>query len=133
MIAHPGGPFWQSKDAGAWSPVKGLIEGGETPKATAAREFAEETGWPAPPEPWMDLGEVTLKSGKRVVGWAVEADFDPAALEPGTFTMSIRGREQTFPEIDRVEWFSLIEARTRLNPAYREFLDRLERRQDENG
>lgn len=127
LVAHPGGPFWARKDEGAWSVVKGLIEPDEEPRLAAAREFSEETGWPAPPEPWIDLGEVRLRSGKVVVGWAASADYDPDTLEPGEFTTVLKGRKVTFPEIDRVAWFDLDTARRKLNRAYGDFLDRLER------
>lgn len=133
LVAHPGGPFWARKDEGAWSLVKGLIDDGEDPRRAAGREFTEETGWPPPPEPWIDLGEVRLRSGKRVIAWAAKADYDPEGLEPGEFTMTLRGREVTFPEIDRVAWFDITTARSRLNPAYGEFLDRLERQTGESG
>jgi len=33
---------------------------------------------------------------------------------------------QTFPEIDRAEWFSLADARRKLNQAQAELVDRLE-------
>lgn len=127
LIAHPGGPFWAKKEEGAWSLVKGEIDSDEDWRRAAAREFAEETGWDPPPEPWLDLGEVRLRSGKYVAGWAAEADFDPATLEPGEFVTTLRGRPVSFPEIDRVEWCDLATARRKLNSAYGDFLDRLER------
>lgn len=126
LVAHPGGPLWANKDVGAWSLIKGVIEEGEDARRTAAREFLEETGWPPPGEPWLELGEVRLRSGKRVTGWAAAADYDPADLRPAELTMMLRGRAVTFPEIDRVAWFDLVTARERLNPAYESFLDRLE-------
>lgn len=127
LIAHPGGPFWAKKDTGAWSLVKGVVEDGEDPRLAAGREFTEETGWPPPPEPWLELGEVRLRSGKWVVGWAATADFDPVDLRPGEFTMNLGGRQAKFPEIDRVGWFPTNVARDKLNPVYGEFLDQLER------
>lgn len=132
-MAHPGGPFWAKKDLGAWSVIKGLVEDEEDLQVAAAREFTEETGWDPPPGPWIDLGEVRLRSGKTVLAWAIEADFDPAGLEPGEFTMTLRGRDVTFPEIDRVEWFDLSTARSKLNPVYGEFLDKLERQVSDGG
>lgn len=121
LIGHPGGPYFARADHGAWSVIKGETAPGEDGEAAAAREFTEETGWPAPPKPWIPLGETRLKSRKVVIAYAVEHDFDPETIEPGTFTLW--GRE--FPEIDRVGWFAPEEARLRLNPAQAVFVDRL--------
>lgn len=88
----------------------------------AAREFTEETGWPVPDGDWVPLGDTRLRSRKLVVAWAIESDFDPANLVPGHFQMG----DQSFPEIDRVEWFEPGEARSKLNPAQSVFIDRLE-------
>ena len=106
--------------------VKGLVEPGEEGFDAAIREFAEETGWPAPDGEPVPLGEVVLKSGKHVVAWGVEGDYDPSTLEPGTFTTILGGRKVEFPEIDRVRWCGVGEAGELLNPAQRPFLDRLE-------
>ena len=122
LLAHPGGPYFARRDNGWWSIVKGIVEPDETDRAAAAREFEEETGWAPPGGDWVDLGETTLKSRKVVVAYAIEADLDPARLEPGT--IMIGGR--TFPEIDRVEWFDPVVARVKLNPAQNVFVDRLE-------
>src|SRR3954452_2209291 len=72
LLAHPGGPYWSRQDYGAWSVPKGLAEGDEALEAVAAREFGEETGFPLaevandPAAPPLDLGEVSLKSGKVI-------------------------------------------------------------------
>jgi len=121
LIAHPGGPWFEKKDAGAWSIVKGIVKEGEADEDAASREFVEETGWPAPDVEWVSLGETTLKSRKVVVAWAVESEFDLATFNPGMFTLY--GRE--YPEIDRVVWMSPESAREKLNPAQGIFLDRL--------
>ncbi len=76
----------------------------------------------------MPLGEVRQSGGKTVTAWAVEADLDPAAVVPGTFTMEWpprTGRTQEFPELDRVAWFSLDRAREVVVSAQTAFLDRL--------
>jgi len=129
LIAHPGGPWFEKRDAGAWSLVKGIVKEDENDEEAAAREFREETGWPAPDEIWVPLGETTLKSRKVVVAWAVHCDFDLDTFDPGTFTLY--GRD--YPEIDRVAWLTPEEARTKLNPAQAEFVDRLVDHLDLNG
>lgn len=128
LLAHMGGPFWARKDAGAWTIPKGLPEVGEEPLDTARREFAEELGLPAPATGFAEIGEVTQRGGKVVRAWAVEHDLDPDAIRPGTFTMPWpprSGRIQTFPEIDRVRWMRLDEARVLIVTAQAAFVDRL--------
>jgi predicted NUDIX family NTP pyrophosphohydrolase len=129
LLAHPGGPFWAKKDLGHWTIPKGEIEEGEELVAVALREFAEETGHPAPEGPLVDLGEVRQKSGKVVLGWAAEGDLDASAAVSNTYDMEWpprSGRTRSFPEIDRVEWFGLDEARRKLKGAQVPFLERLE-------
>jgi predicted NUDIX family NTP pyrophosphohydrolase len=121
LIAHPGGPYFARRDNGWWSIVKGIVEPDESDLEAAAREFEEETGWPAPPGPWLDLGETILKSRKTVIAYAVEAVLDPETMEPGL--VYIAGRP--FPEIDRVAWMTPDQARVKLNPAQGIFVDRL--------
>jgi predicted NUDIX family NTP pyrophosphohydrolase len=127
LLVHPGGPFWKNKDAGAWTIPKGLIEPGEDPRACALRELREETGLDYTGA-LIELGAITQKAGKRVSAWAAESDFDPASLVSSTFEMEWppkSGKRATFPEVDRAGWFSLDEARAKINPAQIELLDRL--------
>lgn len=121
LIVHPGGPYFARRDNGWWSIVKGIVEPDESDLEAAAREFEEETGWPPPAQPWIDLGETTLKSRKVVVAYAIESDLDPETMVPGTF--QIGGRR--YPEVDRVEWMEPELARVKLNPALGVFIDRL--------
>jgi predicted NUDIX family NTP pyrophosphohydrolase len=130
LLVHPGGPFWSKKDEGAWSIPKGELDEGEESRACALRELEEEIGSALGlvPERLIELGEVRLKSGKRVQGWAAEGDFDPVGLRSNTFTMEWpprSGKEREFPEVDRAEWFAPEQARRKLNPAQAAFLDRL--------
>lgn len=128
LLAHMGGPYWARKDAGAWSLPKGEYLADEEPLAAARREFAEELGRPVPQGPLTDLGELRQPSGKRIWAWAVAGDFDPEAAEFGTFTMEWpprSGGTGTFPEVDRVAWFGMDEAREKLVRGQVPFLDRL--------
>jgi predicted NUDIX family NTP pyrophosphohydrolase len=128
LLGHPGGPLWARKDAGHWTVVKGEIDPGEAPEDVARREFKEETGHDLPDGPMVELGEIRQKSGKVVLAWAVEGDLDPATAVSNTFTMEWpphSGRRVEFPEIDRVEWFDLDEARRRIKDAQATFIDRL--------
>lgn len=128
LVGHMGGPFFARRDAGAWTLPKGEYEPDEAAWDAARREFREELGLPPPDGAAIALGEVTQKNGKVVTAWAIEADLDPAAMVPGTFTMEWpprSGRSQEFPELDRVEWMSPERARSLLVTAQTVFLDRL--------
>ncbi|MDB5312979.1 MAG: hydrolase [Gemmataceae bacterium] len=128
FLAHPGGPFWARRDAGAWTIPKGLIDPGEDPLAAARREFGEETGL-HPAGPFLPLGNVRLKSRKVIHAWACEGDADPAAVtsnETRTEWPPKSGKWVTFPEIDRCAWFDPATARAKINAAQAEFLERLE-------
>jgi predicted NUDIX family NTP pyrophosphohydrolase len=129
LLAHPGGPFWRNRDDGAWSLPKGEYREPEDALSAARREFTEETGFDVT-LPLLPLGEITQKSGKRISAWAFRGDCEPACLRSNTFEIEWpprSGRRQSFPEIDRVQWFGLGEARRKLLPAQCELLDRLER------
>jgi predicted NUDIX family NTP pyrophosphohydrolase len=128
MLAHPGGPFWSRRDEAAWTLPKGEIAPGEDPLDAARREFLEETGFASTP-PFLALGELRQKSGKRISAWAFEGDADPALLLSNLFELEWpprSGRMQTFPEVDRVEWFGLQEARRKLIAGQAPFIDALE-------
>ena len=128
LLAHPGGPLWANKDAEAWTIPKGEIAEGEDPLTAARREFEEETGI-QPEGVFYPLGSVRQKSGKIVHAWAFEGDADPGALRSNSFQMQWppgSGQLRSFPEVDRVQWFSLDEARRRINPAQAGLIDALE-------
>jgi predicted NUDIX family NTP pyrophosphohydrolase len=128
LLAHPGGPFWRGKDEGAWTLPKGEYDAPEEPLDAARREFTEETGF-EPAEPFVPLGEVVQKNGKHVLAWAFEGDCDPRQLRCNTFEIEWpprSGRRESFPEVDRIEWFTLGEARRKMNPAQAALLERLE-------
>ena len=127
LLAHPGGPYWKRKDAGAWSIPKGEYGDDEQPLDAARREFEEETGVRLEGE-LRALGEVKQAGGKVVHAWTLEGDCDATKLRSNTFSLEWpprSGKIQEFPEIARFEWFKLEEARTKLVEAQRAFLDRL--------
>jgi predicted NUDIX family NTP pyrophosphohydrolase len=129
LLAHPGGPLFARKDAGHWTIPKGEVEPGEELLAVARREFEEETGHPPPDGAIIELGSIVQKGGKVVHAWAIEGDLDPANAVSNTFELSWppgTGLRQLFPEIDRVEWFDLDEARRRVKETQIPLLERLE-------
>ena len=149
LLVHPGGPFWAKKDSGAWSIPKGEADESDATKLDTAallevarREFAEELG-PAialqlsgalsAAASLIPLGEIRQKSGKTVHAWAVEGDCELSQLRSNTFSIEWppdSGKQREFPEVDRAAFFSLDEARIKLNSAQSEFLDRLAKKLD---
>ena len=126
LVGHPGGPYWRRKDLGAWTMPKGHVEAGEDASTAARREFHEETGAEVT-SVLVDLGEVRLRSGKRINGFLAQGDFDPATLQSIDHEIEWpprSGQIQRFPELDRVAWFSPGEARRRLHPAQARLIDR---------
>ena len=114
---------------GAWSIPKGEYEEGEDPLAAAKREFTEELGSAPPsPAPFLDLGAIKQPSRKLITAFAVEGDFDPATLKSNRFELEWppkSGRKQSFPEVDRAQWFAPAEAREKIQPGQAPFIDRL--------
>jgi predicted NUDIX family NTP pyrophosphohydrolase len=128
LVAHPGGPIWARRDSGAWSIPKGALLPDEPPLEAARREFEEETGHRPPDGEAIDLGEVRMRSGKTVHGFALEGTLDPETIH--SMRVEIEwpprsGQRMRVPEIDRVLWARPVEARRRLNPAQAEFVTRL--------
>jgi predicted NUDIX family NTP pyrophosphohydrolase len=127
LLVHPGGPFWAKKDKGAWSIPKGEHGPEESAWGAAAREFEEETGFRPAGAP-VNLGELTQPSRKRVAAFALEGDVDASRIRSDTFDLEWpprSGRMQTFPEVDRAEWFPIEIARMKIASGQRPFLDRL--------
>jgi predicted NUDIX family NTP pyrophosphohydrolase len=130
FLVHPGGPFWAKKDEAAWSIPKGEIDPGEDHETAARREFAEEVG-AVPSGSLLPLGNFKQSGGKTVVAFALEGDFDPAALLSNTIEIDWpprSGRRMTIPEVDRAAWFSLEAAATRLHLGQRPVLAALSTR-----
>jgi predicted NUDIX family NTP pyrophosphohydrolase len=116
LLVHPGGPFWRGKDEGAWMIPKGVVEPGEAPLAAALREYEEELGAKPKGEP-RPLCEVRQAGGKWVEAFALEGDFDPAALNSNEFTIEYppkSGSFRAFPEVDEARWYTVDEARAKI-------------------
>jgi predicted NUDIX family NTP pyrophosphohydrolase len=130
LLVHPGGPLWKNKDAGVWSIPKGELEAEEDPLAAAKREFAEELGF-QPEGRFVELTPIKQKSGKVVHAWAFEGDCDGTRITSNTFTMEWPPRSGCigeFPEVDQAAFFSLDQARIKINPAQIALLEELERK-----
>jgi predicted NUDIX family NTP pyrophosphohydrolase len=128
LLGHPGGPFFAKKDDGNWTVLKGEIEPGEDPYAVARREFEEESGSAPPNGDAIELGDIRQRGGKLVTAWALEGDLDPATAVSNPVEMEWPPRLGTvaaFPEIDRVEWFDLETARSKIRAAQIPLLNRL--------
>ena len=128
LLAHPGGPFWRTRDDGAWTLPKGALDAGESPEAAARREFEEELGVPMTGK-LQPLPRVRQRGGKWVEAFAAQGDFDVATLRSNTFETEWpprSGRTMTFPEVDRADWFDLDTARRKILPGQAALLDHLE-------
>jgi predicted NUDIX family NTP pyrophosphohydrolase len=128
LIGHPGGPFWARKDDGAWSIPKGEYAEHEDPWAAAQREFYEEIGLAPPDGPRIDMAPLRQPGGKVVTAFAVRGDLDVSDSISNTFELEWpkgSGRVRQYPEIDRVGWFSVAQARTKLLKGQLPLLDLL--------
>ncbi len=135
LLVHPGGPFWEKKDQGAWTIPKGEYEENEEPLAAAQREFFEETGFIASGD-FIELGFVRQKSGKVVIAWAFEGDCDPAQLVSNTCQIEWPPKSKKrleIPEIDQGRWFNLFTARQFIRLEQVPLLETLENRVAPNG
>ncbi len=130
LLAHPGGPFWARKDAGAWTIPKGLVEAGDDLIAAARREFTEETNLVAEGD-MIELTPVAQKIGKLVHAFAIERDFELSQFASNSFALEWppkSGRLQTFPEIDRIAYFALPIAQLKIIAYQLPLLSELEKR-----
>lgn len=128
LLVHPGGPFYLKKDIGVWSIPKGEYVEDEDALAVAQREFTEETGNVISTTEFSPLGEVKMKSGKIISSWAAETNFDHCFISSNTFEMEWppkSGKMQSFPEVDKAAWFTILQAEEKIHPAQLPFLKKL--------
>ena len=127
FLVHPGGPFWKGKDKGAWSIPKGEFDENEAAIDAAKREFMEETGKSVNGN-LIQLNPVKQKGGKLVLAWAVEGDIDADHIISNTYKLEWpykSGKFQSFPEVDKAGWFSIPDAKEKINPAQTALIDDL--------
>ena len=130
LLCHPGGPYWEKKDAGAWSIPKGELNENETPVQAAERELKEETGIVIKGD-LIELGSIKPKNNKIVFAWALEQDFDPSDLKSNFFDLEwppASGKTQRYPEMDRALWFTVEEAKEKILASQIPFIEELEKR-----
>jgi predicted NUDIX family NTP pyrophosphohydrolase len=128
LLIKPGGPYWRSKDSGAWMIPKGAVEPGEVPAEAALREFAEETGTILDTMPFP-LAVIRQAGGKFVEAFAAEGDLDAAAVRSNEFELEWpprSGRKERFPEVAEARWMTLAEARSMMLPSQLPLIDALE-------
>jgi len=128
LLIHPGGPFWRGRDEGAWMIPNGGVEEGEESLACALREFEEELGTKPDGDPWP-LGRIRQAGGKWVEAYALEGDLDADRIVSNHFSVEYppkSGRFRSFPEVDRAQWFTMDEARTKMLKSQLPLLDALE-------
>jgi predicted NUDIX family NTP pyrophosphohydrolase len=124
LLVHPGGPYWRKKDEGVWSIPKGEIDEGEDAEIAARREVQEETGVALS----VPLDEIRQRGGKRVIAFAAGGDLEVQTIRSNTFEIEWPpkgGKMQSFPEVDRAEWFDLPSAHAKILDGQRPLLDRL--------
>ncbi|RYY56654.1 MAG: NUDIX domain-containing protein [Chitinophagaceae bacterium] len=127
FLVHPGGPFWKSKDAGAWSIPKGEFGENETAETAARREFREETGTTVK-DPLVPLQAVRLKSGKWIHALAAHIEIDENSITSNEFEMEWpprSGKKIMVPEADRAGWFNLATATEKINQGQIPLLEEL--------
>lgn len=125
LLAHPGGPYWSHKDAGAWTIPKGEFTDEEQPLQAAKREFKEETGGDVAGE-FIELRPVKLKSRKTVYAWLLKGDMDATKIKSNLFELEWppkSGLKKQFPEIDKAQWFNINDAKEKINPGQLGFIE----------
>lgn len=134
LLVHPGGPYWEKKDAGAWSIPKGEYGDCEDPFAAARREFKEETGFEGEGD-FIELIPQRQPNGKVVFAWAVEGNLDCSRLVSNRFPLEWppgSGQTMEFPEVDRCGWFRIEMAAEKILKGQLPFLSQLCRLLDTN-
>lgn len=109
--------MWTKSDQGAWSIPNGTAEARE-PLAGARQQFTNETGLTVDGA-FISLDPVKQKSGKLLEAFAVEADLELGDFRSKTFSLEWpprSGQFESFPELDRIDYFDLPVALRKMLP-----------------
>ena len=131
LLCHPGGPLYEGRDDGVWSIPKGGVETGESILQGAFREFTEETGMTPHNPSLISLGTAMEYERRIMYAWAFQGTCDTTGpVRSNLFEMEWPPRSgciQTFPEVDRLSFFTPEAARQKIEAPQRRFLDELQR------
>ena len=132
LLVCPGGPFYRNKNIGIWTIPKGIKNEDEEEVIAAKREFKEETGFS------IDgainyLCEIRLNKSKKIIVYSTVGFIDADKIKSNTFEMEYpknSGTYQSFPEIEKGDWFSFEEAKKIINPKLIPILEKFEELND---
>ena len=128
LLAHFGGPYWEKQDKGAWSVQKGIVKKGEKVLSAAKREVAEETNLEVTNNISF-LASKKVAKNKLAIMFYSYFDGDISSFKSNTFQMEWPKNSKQlmeFPEMDKIKWFTLEEAKEYIHPTQRFFIDKLE-------
>lgn len=138
LLGFPGGPFYCNYDKkgnlisykneyNQWSILKGGIDGRETKKEAALREFKEESGIDLSnrKKELISLGFIRYKSGKRVYAYGINAFLETNKMSSNKCKMEISGSIKEFPEIEKYKYMTIEECKSYCNKSQFELIERL--------
>lgn len=124
LLTHPGGPYWKDATSHCYSIPKGELEGNESSKKAAIREFKEETNLDAKIDELDYLASKKISNKKLAIIFVINKDYDLSNCKSNTFTKDFNGIIQEFPEVDGYKWFKLDEAKEMIFNSQVYFIDR---------
>lgn len=128
LLSHFGGPYWESKDIGAWSIPKGELNENERACDAAKREFKEETNLDIDTN-IKYLSSRKISNKKIAIIFCLDHDFDLSNCHSNTFKLEWpkeSGCIKEFPEMDKFEWMDIEKAKSMIINSQLFFLEKLE-------
>ena len=127
FLGHPGGPYFINKDNSVWGIVKGGVNSGEDIEVAARREFFEETGKSLDKISLVYLGLFVQSKYKHIHIYAAEMDVD-IDIVSNVFHIEYpkgSGEIMAVPELDKVDWFDVNDARVKILSGQVQVIDKL--------